>query len=169
MFVEEYTSEFYNIATRSEFSGNQDVLTSMYQRGLNFQISCGLAASRLYSMDDLVQIACQMEEVRKKTLIRPLVDTLTRSDRTLMDPIRGEFFNKSRASSSNYDKPEGFNSSVAKSSNIIARISCFNRQDKGYQSCDCPSPRHLVGVVHKEDPKEALEFNESKLDVQVVS
>lgn len=41
MFVEEYTEKFYNLATRSEFHWNKDVMISMYRQGLNSQISCG--------------------------------------------------------------------------------------------------------------------------------
>ena len=41
--------QFYSF-TRSEFPWNKDVMISMYRQGLNPQLSCGLATSRLYSM-----------------------------------------------------------------------------------------------------------------------
>ena len=68
--VEEYTNKFYSLAMRSRFPCNEDVMISMYRQSLNPNISSGLAASRLYSMADAIQIACYMEEETKKKALR---------------------------------------------------------------------------------------------------
>ncbi|KAI8554950.1 hypothetical protein RHMOL_Rhmol05G0135800 [Rhododendron molle] len=107
--VEEYTRLFYSLATRSEFPWNEDVMISMYRQGLNPQISCGLASSRLYNMADAVQVALQMEEEdKKKVPIRHSVESLTRSERTFVDPIRNKFLHRPpRATSFRSPTPYG--------------------------------------------------------------
>ena len=64
--VEEYTNKFLSLAAKSDFPWNEDIMISMYRKGLNPHISSGLAASRIYTMNDVVQIAYQMEEEYKK-------------------------------------------------------------------------------------------------------
>ena len=46
------------------------MMISMYHQGLNPNISLGLAASRLYMMDNAIQVAYEMEESKKKALVR---------------------------------------------------------------------------------------------------
>ena len=68
--IEEYTNKFYGLAMRSGFPWNEDVMISTYCQGLNPNISLGLAANRLYTMADAIQIACYMEEETKKKALR---------------------------------------------------------------------------------------------------
>ena len=71
---------------RSRFPWHEDVMISMYCQSLNPNISSGLAASRLYSMADAIQIAYQMEEETKKAaLMRALVASNIRGERTIVD------------------------------------------------------------------------------------
>jgi hypothetical protein len=55
---------------RTSFPWNEDVMISMYRQGLNPNISSGLAASRLYMMDNAIQVAYEMEKSKKKALLR---------------------------------------------------------------------------------------------------
>ena len=61
-------------------------MISMHHQGLNPQISCGLAARNLIA--DAVKVAFQMEGVKKKTPTSPLVNNVTRTERSFVNPIR---------------------------------------------------------------------------------
>ncbi|KAK7847611.1 hypothetical protein CFP56_006409 [Quercus suber] len=70
----------------------------MYHQGLNPNIYSGLAASKLYPMADAIQVACQMEEeTKKKALMRALVASHIRSERTIADANWEKFVDKSQA------------------------------------------------------------------------
>ncbi len=76
--IEDYTNKFYSLAMRSGLQCNEDVMISMYCQQSNPNISLSLAASRLYTMADAIQVAHQMEEQSKnKALMRaPIVSNI---------------------------------------------------------------------------------------------
>ena len=85
---------------RSRFPWNEDVMISMYCQGLNPNISSGWATSRLYTMADAIQIAYQMEEeTKKKALMRALVASNIRGERTIVDVNLEKSINKSQGNS----------------------------------------------------------------------
>nr|CAD1823399.1 unnamed protein product [Ananas comosus var. bracteatus] len=62
MTVEEYTSRFYHLAAQSEFPWSEDLLITMYRRGLHSNIAEKLVSSRFLSLADVVQVAHQIVE-----------------------------------------------------------------------------------------------------------
>ena len=108
-------------------------MISMYRQGLNPQNSCGLAVIRLYHMADAVQVAFQMEgEMQKKTPVLPPTDTITRSERTSVEPIRSKLPNRSSHSTLSP-------SQSSYGGNIKSK--CFNCQGFGHRAQDHPFPK----------------------------
>ena len=101
-------------------------MISMYHQGLNPNIYWGLAASKLYTMADAIQVACQMEEeTKKKALMRALVASNIRSERTIVDANWEKFVDKSRGNS--YPPNKNAHSSASSSqgtSSSNSRIKC---------------------------------------------
>ena len=62
MTVEEYTSNFYHFATHCDLELNEDIMIAVFREGLKPQVSTRLAAVMLYSLNDAIQVATQIEE-----------------------------------------------------------------------------------------------------------
>ena len=136
---------------------------------LNSQISCGLAASRLYAMTDAVQVAYLMEEeLKKKTSMRASTKNFTRSERTFVDASRSKSIDKPQGSSYVSNKPPcpSASSSSQASSNSNSKTRCFTCHGYGHLSFQCPTKS--VAMVERESPKEAKESNMSPLEEDVV-
>ena len=125
--VEEYTNKFYSLAMRSGFPWNEDVMISKYSQGLNPNISLGLAASRLYTMADAIQIAYQMEEeTKKKALMRAPMASNIRGERTIVDVNLEKSIDKSQGNSYPPNNNVCSNTSTSQGSSSNSRAKCFD-------------------------------------------
>ena len=112
---------------RSRFPWNEDVMISMYHQGLNPKISSSLAASRLYTMADAIQIAYQMKkEIERKALMRALMASNIRGERTIVDVNLEKSIDKSQGNSYQSNKNVHSNTSTSQGSSSNSRAKCFN-------------------------------------------
>ena len=136
---------------RSRFPRNEDMMISMYRQSLNPNISSGLAASRLYTMADAIQIAYQMEEeTKKKALMRAPVASNIRGERTTVDVNLEKSIDKSQGNSYQSNKSVRSNTSTSQGSSSNSRAKCFNCGGFGHISFQCPSK--LVAMLEKDSP-----------------
>lgn len=85
LFVEEWTNKFYTLAMRFGIQRMKMWRFICNRHGLNPNLSSGLAASRLYTRTDLIQVAYKMkEEFIRKALMRALVARKIRSEKTIV-------------------------------------------------------------------------------------
>lgn len=62
--VEAYNAQFYRLAAQTKAKWNDDIMVTMYRRGLHPQIAIGLCNARLPTLDDAVHIAYQVEVLK---------------------------------------------------------------------------------------------------------
>ena len=112
------------------------MMISMYHQGLNPNISSGLAASRLYTLANAIEVAYQMEEEsKKKTLIRAPIASNNRSDRTIVATNWEKFVDKSEGNSYPLNKKVCSSTSSSRgSSSFNSRINCHTCHGFGHMS-----------------------------------
>ena len=163
--VDEYTNKFYSLAMRSGFPWNEDVMISKYRQGLNPNISLGLAASRLYTMADAIQIAYQMEEeTKKKALMRAPMASNIRGERTIVDVNLEKSIDKSKGNSYQPNKNVRSNTSTSQGSSSNSRAKCFNFGGFGHMSFQCPSK--LVAMLERDSPSLEAIKGSKQLEIQ---
>ncbi|KAM5575250.1 hypothetical protein ABKV19_014275 [Rosa sericea] len=155
--VEEYTNKFLSLAAKSDFPWNEDIMISMYRKGLNPHISSGLAASRIYTMNDAVQIAYQMEEEYKKKSSMSISNkgkTLDKSSGGFTSTISDSDEKTHGGSSSSNQLVSSTLKSAQKAagpaSNTRNEIRCWKCKGFGHLMGQCPN--RLVAFADKEDP-----------------
>ena len=150
---------------RSGFPWNEDVMISKYRQGLNPNISLGLAASRLYTMADAIQIAYQMEEeTKKKALMRAPMASNIRGERTIVDVNLEKSIDKSKGNSYQPSKNVRSNTSTSQGSSSNSRAKCFNFGGFGHMSFQCPSK--LVAMLERDSPSLEAIKGSKQLEIQ---
>ncbi|PRQ55245.1 putative retrotransposon gag domain-containing protein [Rosa chinensis] len=139
--VEEYTNKFLSLAAKSDFPWNEDIMISMYRKGLNPHISSGLAASRIYTMNDAVQIAYQMEEEYKKKSSM----SISNKGKTL-DKSSGGF------TSTTSDSDEKTHGGSSSSNQLVSSTLKSAQKAAGFGHLMGQCPNRLVAFADKEDP-----------------
>ena len=169
--VEEYTNKFYSLAAKSDFPWNEDIMISMYRKGLNLHISSGLAASRIYTMNDAVQIAYQMEEEYKKRSSMSFSNKGKIVDKSYggFTPTSSDSNEKTHSESSSSNQL--VSSSALKSaqkaagsaSNMRTEIKCWKCRGFGHLAVQCPN--RLVAFADKENPTAAANTEQKANEV----
>lgn len=114
------------MAAQSEFPWDEDVLISMYRRGLNHDISSKVAGSRCFLWNDAHSIE---DDLKRRSIRRSSFFRSSRNEYVLADSIQGQ-----QTVASKYNL-------VPVSSQGSNTSRCFNCQGIGHKMSECPSPR----------------------------